>query len=325
MKNKLLTLTLGLMLAITITPSRPYADQAAPATPTQETQETQAPEILNGLINKNGAIYYYKDNVPVKDQLLTVEGSTYYFTAGGAALTNSWKTISGAKYYFGANGAAYQRSRKIGDLYYVFKLNGQLCTGDKKRIVKVDGVRYYVGKTGKVQTGWQPVNGKMIYADASGKLATNCKISYIKLGSKGYAVNKWQAIAKYYARRFIDKHTKPQWSKKKKLRKCFWYLKKHMRYVAHYVRDKKAISSNGWQYKAAADMLSTRRLAGNCRCWASAFSAIAKELGYQPYVRSMSWHSVVRINGKYYDYIKGGWFCVRRRPYFTKFLKTFKF
>ena len=51
----------------------------------------------------------------------------------------------------------------------------------------------------------------------------------------------------------------------------------------------------------------------------------AESKGYQSYVRSMSWHSVVRINGRYYDYIKGGWFCVKRRPYFTKFIKTFKF
>lgn len=58
--------------------------------------------------------------------------------------------------------------------------------------------------------------------------------------------------------------------------------------------------SRRWVYKYAVQMFENG-LTGNCYGMASAVAAVAKELGYQPYVITLAeGHSFVMINGRYY-------------------------
>ena len=59
-------------------------------------------------------------------------------------------------------------------------------------------------------------------------------------------------------------------------------------------------------------------LTGNCYGIASCVAAIAKELGYQPYVITIpDGHSFVMINGLYYDNMYGTLFGAASRPAYT--------
>jgi len=283
--------------------------------------------VPDGLQTIDQKIYYYENGSPAVNCLKTVNSAIYYFGADGSALKNSWKKMSdGSQYYFGADGIAYSGcSRLIDGYYYVFNTNGKLCTRSVKGLVNIGGFTYFVSRGGMAVSGWQIVNDSVVYAYPSGKIVKNQKVSYISLNSNGYAKNKYQALAKIYARKFIDRHTKSTWSRKKKLNACFWYILKHRHYVAHYISDRRASTTNGWQYKAAVEMLSTRRLTGNCRSFASSIAAIAKELGYKPVIYSMSWHSVVRIGNKWYDNMYGGLCGIKKRSYYSSARKKFTF
>lgn len=59
-------------------------------------------------------------------------------------------------------------------------------------------------------------------------------------------------------------------------------------------------------------------LTGNCYGIASSVAAIAKELGYEPYVITIpDGHSFVTINGLYYDNMYGTLFGAATRPAYT--------
>lgn len=272
-----------------------------------ETEQPESKETLpSGLVKeKNGKLYFYENGKAVKRKLVTVSGKVYYFGSDGSAMMNRWKKVQGKTYYFGSKGKAFQGCRKVDGSYYVFLEDCSLSTDKSSHIVKLNGEKYYVSKKGKAKSGWNIYKNKALYAEKTGRMVTNKKVSYIRLNEKGFAKNKYQGLAKIYAANFIKAHTKKSMSRKEKLRTCFYYMLRHRRYIAHYVRDTRAYRTNTWQYKAAVDMLCDRRLEGNCRNFAASLAAIAKELGYKPYVWSMKAHSVVKINGKYYDSLRG--------------------
>ena len=322
-KRELKVFALALALTAVIFSGKAYAEEPASAVPVQQSQEEVHPD---GLQNVNNKLFFYKGGKAVTNVLQNVSGKLYFFSADGSALVDAWKTVGSNKYYFGPDGAAYsEKSRKIGDYYYVFGKEGKLCTGSGKHLVKVSDVRYYVTKGGRAIPGWSMEDTKVFYAQESGKLVTNQKVGYIRLNKKGYASNKYQGMAKIYAMRFLSKHTKSSWSRKKKLKACFKYILKKRHYVAHYVTDKKASTTNGWQYKAACDLLCDSRMEGNCRNFASSIAALAKELGYKPVIYSLSWHSVVRIGDRWYDNMYGGRFAARKLRHYNNYRKKFTF
>jgi|GEM_PF-3415703 len=293
-----------------------------------ELSETAAPpaaqESYSGLVRSaDGKICCYERGILAVNCLKTVDSKLYYFTADGSALTDSWKDTGGYRYYFGSDGCAYTGSRLIGSCYYIFDEECRLSKTGKKHIAVYGSRKYYVDRNGRAIPGWNIVSSNVIYASESGRLAADKKVSYIKFNAQGFAVNKYQAVAKIYARKFINKHTRQGWSRKRKLRACFYYLLSHRSYVAHNVSDHRAYKTNTWQYKAAVEILASRHLTGNCRNFAAAFAAIARELGYQPYVWSMKTHSVVKIGNSFYDSLYGrGLFEGRRR---TNYVKANKF
>jgi len=341
LRKNLKVLALALTFSAALFSGKAYASEPDPVQTQAETEiqdglqkidnklfyYSSGKALTNALQNVKGKIYYFSaDGSALTNVLQNVKGKLYFFSADGSAFTNTWKTISKTKYYFGADGSAYsEKSVKIGDYYYIFGKDGKLSTGKKKRLVKIKDDRYYVDKKGRAIPGWSMNGKKVFYAKESGKLVTNKKVSYIRLDKNGYASNKYQGMAKIYAMKFINKHTNENMTRKQKLKKCFKYILKYRHYIAHYVTDRKASTTNGWQYKAACDLLCNERMEGNCRNFASSIAAIAKELGYKPVIYSLSWHSVVRIGNRWYDNMYGGRFCAKKKRHYNNYRKKFVF
>lgn len=123
-----------------------------------------------------------------------------------------------------------------------------------------------------------------------------------------------QARCKMAARRFIANHTTAGMTNRQKLRACFNYIIGYNRFVGSMDPTPSEFRSRRWVYKYAVQMFENG-LTGNCYGMASAVAAVAKELGYQPYVITLAeGHSFVMINGRYYDNMYGALFDAASRP-----------
>ena len=99
-----------------------------------------------------------------------------------------------------------------------------------------------------------------------------------------------------------------------KLRACFNYIIAYNRFVGNMDPSPAEFRSRRWVYKYALQMFQNG-LTGNCYGIASSVAAVAKELGYQPYVITLAeGHSFVMINGRYYDNMYGALFNAASRP-----------
>jgi len=94
----------------------------------------------------------------------------------------------------------------------------------------------------------------------------------------------------------IGKVTTPSASINTKLRQCWYYLNT-IRFQSNKFPD---TTQKNWPKYCAYDLLDT--MCGNCYGFANAFAALAKELGYKPYVIELPMtHCWVLINGGYWD------------------------
>lgn len=144
--------------------------------------------------------------------------------------------------------------------------------------------------------GWKIISNKLYYINKDGSYAVNKTIDKIRLTSKGYAKSDSISKLKIKTMKVAAKITKPSMSKKQKLRACWRYINT-FRFKARSYPDK---TKKNWKYQCALDMLNKKK--GNCYGIANAFAALAKEVGYQPYVIEIpKVHCWVRINGKYWD------------------------
>ena len=161
---------------------------------------------VTGLKTFDGVSYYfYDDGHQAKGTEVTINGKTYqfdqltgimtrnafsksynyegsprfpyyptrYYGNDGAALTG-WQTIDGKNYYFRASGNLETGRFVIGDRAYNADDNGVVA--DRKgepayrnRIVYDKGDNYYYNDKGEKVTGFQEVDGKVLYFDAEGK------------------------------------------------------------------------------------------------------------------------------------------------------------
>ena len=219
------------------------------------------------------------------------------------------QTIGKNKYYFTESGTPFTGSRKVKGKYMIFGKKGQLLTGNKTRIVKPgNGYSYYVDKNGCAKPGWYYLKSikKVIYARKTGRLAASETVDGIRFTKKGYCKITNQGRTKILARAFIKKHTKASWSNKKKFKACWRYIIANNRYIA--TNRKKSYFRGNWVYRVAVTMF-TDHLRGDCNGIACATAAVAKELGYKPYViRSTAQHCFVKANGRYYDNMYGAKF-----------------
>ena len=247
----------------------------------------------------------------------------FFYKKNGTVVKEQWKKVDGVKYYFLKSGKAATGSKKIEGVWYIFDRKGRLFTPEKEGVVRVDGVLYCANKKGKALPGWHVIGKKVVYASKRGKCAAGERISYIKFTKKGYAKNADQAIAKIEACKFISKHTKKGWSRNQKFKACFQYVMWYTKFTPRWNVPGKF--KKGWEYKAAVSMFQNK-LKGNCHGMASTVAAVAKELGYKPYVwRAAEDHSFVKVNDRYYDNMHGSVFARRSMTEHWHVVEKFKF
>lgn len=271
---------------------------------------------------EDGELCYYERGKRVTDALRETDQGIYYFNTMGNAVRRKWKMIAGKRYYFKKSGQAAIGSCRIKKKYYIFDKNGQLFNPGKLSVVSVNKKRYLVNRKGLAVKGWRYINGKVYYANKTGACAVNRKVGYIRFNKKACAKNKYQAIAKMLARKFINRHCSKKMSRKQKFKKCFRYIMAYTNYVPRTIQPKS--NEKNWQYRAAISMFESD-LTGNCYGIASAVSAVAKELGYQPYeIWAAEDHAFVIIDGKYYDNMHGAVFGASTHAKYT-LKQKFKF
>ena len=273
----------------------------------------------------------------------TLNSDIYYFNADNS-ISTGWETISGKQYYFSDNGKLQKGWTKIGKNTFYFKNSGKLGEKGKmltgwRRISKnifyfskkgkkgklVTGVKkirknkfYFkpngkAGYKGALQTGWKKIGKSKYFLTVSGKtgvkgkmvknrIAGNKKLGYGFVDSNGKRITT-KAIT--LATKFVLKHTSKNQSKKAKLKTCFDYLWRNYSYKRIYgFPTKSTLSKDYAQY-----MFTNKH--GNCFCYGTTFSCIARVLGYRSRVGTglieaagggMTPHgwSEVKINGKWY-------------------------
>ena len=253
------------------------------------------PKPRNGLIKGKGGYRYYVKNKPLK---------------------NAWKRINSRYYWFRGNGYAAQSGTfKIKNTYYVFDEKARRLAPKKNSVQKVKNNRYFVTSKGTpVSVGWHEYNGKMYYVYRDGKCAANRTVGGIRFTKDGYASNMDQVKCKLAAKKFIAQHTTANMTKEQKLRACFNYIVGYNRFVGNMSPTKEEFQTTTWVYKYGLQMF-RNGLTGNCYGISSSFAAVAKELGYQPYVITIpEGHGFVMIDGRYYDNMYGGLFNAVTRP-----------
>ena len=256
---------------------------------------TPTPKPKKGLIKEKGGYRYYVKNKPLK---------------------NAWKRINSRYYWFKGNGYAAQSGTfKIKNTYYVFDEKARRLAPKKSSVQKVKNNRYFVTSKGTpVSVGWHEYNGKMYYVYRDGKCAANRTVGGIRCTKDGYASNMDQVKCKLAAKKFIAQHTTANMTKEQKLRACFNYIVGYNRFVGNMSPTKEEFQTTTWVYKYGLQMF-RNGLTGNCYGISSSFAAVAKELGYQPYVITIpEGHGFVMIDGRYYDNMYGGLFNAVTRP-----------
>ncbi len=237
--------------------------------------------------------YYWKDEkgkIIRKAGWLDVGKKTYYLDKEGVCATG-FKKIKKKLYYFSVKGVLSKRTgwyqgKKAKYYYYE---DYSLAQG----LVKIGSKKYLFNeKNGRLMKNQTAVKaGKYYYSSNASGVAKMLSTA--------------QAKCSIAARNFINKHSSASQSKANRFRESFNYLNAYMRYSPGYysVNDDYAkMGKKDWQYNMALETLESPVLRGNCHRFACCVAAIAKELGYQPYVIATTGdHSFVMIDGRYYD------------------------
>lgn len=248
---------------------------------------------------------------------LKYENKQYRYYVNGKLLVDKWKTINGRRYYFRKNGnAAKGGALLINNKYYVFNMKAQLLNPKKTSLITVGDNKYYVNTKGNPVPGWVIIGSKAYYILKTGRAAADKTVEGIKLNKSGYAGNTDQVRCKLEARKFIKLHAGNKKTNREKFRACFNYIVAYQRYRPGH--NPKGYPNKNWQYTGAVDMF-TSSLSGNCYGFACTVAAVAKELGYQPYIITITAdHGFVMIDGKYYDNMGALFGASYHRPYTIK-------
>ena len=116
--------------------------------------------MLNGIVNKDGVLYYYENGNPKERFLFEYEGAYYYSRYNGALVVNN-------KYY------AYKVDASC-DLpvgHYEFGADGKMLQG----IVEKDGVLYFYENGNPVEKGLFEYEGNYYYTRYNGALVVDGK------------------------------------------------------------------------------------------------------------------------------------------------------
>lgn len=297
----ILTAMFALFLVLTFVTTDVYAeDRATGENADGKVKITATPtpvaKVKKGLIKEKAGYRYYVRGKPVKNQ---------------------WKKIKGSYYWFKSNGiAARGGACKVKGVYYIFDQYARKVVPKNTKVVKIKGISYIVDKKGRAVKGWKKFGSKVYYAYQNGKCVANKTVDGIRLNKNGYTTST-KALCKMAARNFIARYTTSGMSRRQKLRACFNQIIWYNRFVGYMDPTPSEFKTKTWVYKYALQMFQNG-LTGNCYGISSSVAAVAKELGYQPYVITIpDGHSFVMIDGLYYDNMYGTLFGTRSRPSYT--------
>ena len=115
----------------------------------------------------DGAWYYFDGDSFMHKGLLTwsSDGRKSYYASDGK-LQGGWQTVNGERYYFDwSDGKSLRWSQKIDGAWYYFDGDSFMHKG--LLTWSSDGRKSYYASDGKLQGGWQTVNGERYYFDWS--------------------------------------------------------------------------------------------------------------------------------------------------------------
>ena len=287
--KRLLYIFLASFTVLTGMPGMPQNAQAATKTTTQKASHSAKKK--NGWYNLGG----YKKN--------------YY--QNGKKLIGTWKTIDGDRYFFGNTGTAFVGPGRVNGKMYLFRENAKLYRRKTDGFVTVLGKRYYVYKTGELRIGWISYGGNIYYADSMGRIVKNTRRDGVIFNKEGKARITPRTQMHVYAQTILNSITTSSMRRVQKLRACYNYLAYSGRFY-YYAPADPNLSAKYWYITCANNMFGQSR--GNCYGFSCAFAALAKEIGYQPYMMcarvpgtrdqaadGYTRHCWVMINGEHYD------------------------
>ena len=136
---------------------------------------------INGFVRAGEDTYYYRDGVLVKG--FTKIGDDYYLFNG-----NSGKMYKDATMWVTGNNAY----GFVGGMYY-FDADGKMIVPNLesgvKKIVEVDGKRYFTIDGARMANGLYELNGEYYYVNYDGALAVNCS-AYVSVSESIEALDK---------------------------------------------------------------------------------------------------------------------------------------
>ncbi len=242
---------------------------------------------------------------------LVVNGNRISYYSKGQKVKNCWKKCNGYRYYFNQKGYAVRGGNKIGGKVYVFDENARQINNKTNRMVTVGSDLYYItNQYGRPATGYFIYKNNLYYANSKGKCYRNKSREYgqLQFGSNGKAKRNYDALLKMKVMSIVSRITNSNMSQSQKLRACWNYVVNNFSYGG----PDPNLNSKGWARSEALRMLNTGY--GNCYGFSCTFGALAREIGYSPYMMcgrvpgsrdgasdGYTRHCWVRINGLYYD------------------------
>lgn len=280
-----------LMLLVTGVFIMPAVNTEAADLITSVVEDTGSVTELNGLVKRGSKLYYYNN---------------------GKMLKSSWKRYNGKKYYFGTNGYAARGGHIINKQVYVFDDNCCLMENKANRIVTASSRRFHIkDKYGHVSTGYFIYKNNLYFADSRGRLDQKRyrQNGQLYFTASGAARKNYNALLKMQVMKIVESITTPQMSKSQKLYACWKYVVYDGFYYGGPDPD---LDQKGWARQEALRMFNTG--VGNCYGFSCIFAALAREVGYNPYMicgrvpgsrdgaaDGYTRHCWVRIDGLYYD------------------------
>ena len=121
-------------------------------------------------VNKDGHWYLYTDNtsdgtikMQTGFQYIADQNKTVYYDSATGQMEYGWQKIDGKTYYFNiTSGAKAVGQAYIDGYWYLFDQDGVMQTGFQK-LANQNKTVYYDSATGRMQYGFQKVNGKTYY------------------------------------------------------------------------------------------------------------------------------------------------------------------
>ena len=148
-----------------------------------------------GWVKVGNGYKYQKGTTYLANQMLTVNGETYYLGSDGYRVTG-FKSIGGKTYYFDGNGKRLYRWKRINNKKYLFDpVDGHMHTGWEwveennawyylspqygyllEGWKRIGGKKYYFANDGAMVTGRQTINGQVCTFDSNGVLISGSAI-----------------------------------------------------------------------------------------------------------------------------------------------------